>query len=78
MPQEQLKSKCVEAFKQGNKQDAEQLVPQIGQPAEIRTITYYVPGVWWYAELVSLLHLATAHGWMDIVIELLAVIQLHW
>ena len=73
MSQEQLESECVEAFKQGNKQDAEQLLPQIGQhAADIRTITYYVPGVWWYAELVSLLHLAAAHGWMDIVIELIA------
>ena len=30
-----------------------------------------VPGPWWYAELVSLLHLAAHHGWIDIVIDLI-------
>ena len=64
MSQEQLKSKCVEAFRQGNKQDAERLLPQIEQPADIRTATDYVPGVRWYAGLVSLLHLAAAHDWL--------------
>ena len=71
MSQEQLKSECVEVFKQGNKQDAERLLPQIGQPADIRTTTLHVPGVWWYDGLVSLLHLAAAHGWMDIIIDLI-------
>ena len=70
MAQERLESECAWAFKQGNKQDAERLLPQIEQPADIRT-TYYVPGVWWYTELVSLLHLAAAHGWMDIIIDLI-------
>ena len=65
-------SKCLEAFKRGNKQDAERLVPQIKQPADIRTTTentmYQVCGG--TAELVSLLHTAAAtHGWMNIVIE---------
>ena len=69
MSQEQLKSKCVKAFRQGKKQYAERLLAQIGQPADIRT-KYYVPTVW-YAELVSLLHLAAAHGWMDIIIDLI-------
>ena len=64
MAQEQLKRECVKAFQQGNKQDAERLLPQIGQPADIRTET-------WYAELVSLLHLAAAHGWLDTVIDLI-------
>ena len=71
MSQEQLKSECVEAFKQGNKQDAEQLLPQIRQPADIRTTIDYAQGQWWYARLVSLLHLAAKHGWMDIVIDLI-------
>ena len=40
MLQEQLKSECVEEFKQGNKQDAQRLLSQIEQPADIR-ITHY-------------------------------------
>ena len=71
MSEEQSESECLKAFKQGNKQDAERLLPQIGPPADIRTITYYVAGVVWYARLVSLLHLAAVHGWMDIVIDLI-------
>ena len=72
---------CVEAFEQGNKQDAERLLPQIGQLANIWTTTYMssVLGVWWYNKYmyaslvnqVSLLHLAAHHGWMDIVIDLI-------
>ena len=71
MSQEQLERECVEAFKRGNKQDAERLLPQIGQPASIRTTTNYVPSNRWYARLVSLLHLAAHHGWMDIIIDLI-------
>ena len=71
MAQERLESECAWAFKQGNKQDAEQLLPQIEQPADIRTTTYYVPAMWWFDRLVSLLHLAAAHGWMDIIIDLI-------
>ena len=66
-----LKNECVEAFKQGNKQDAERLLPQTEQPADIRIADYYIQGVK-YAGLLFLLHLAAAHGWMDIVIELIA------
>ena len=29
------------------------------------------PEKWWYGEQVSLLHLAAAHGWVDIVIDLI-------
>ena len=64
--QEQLKSECVQAFKQKNQQEAERLLPQIEQPADIRT-TDYVPGV----SETSLLHVAAAHGWMDIIIDLI-------
>ena len=60
MSQEQLKSDCVKAFKKGNKQDAERLLPLIEQPAELTTL-----------RLVSLLHLAAHHGWMDIIIDLI-------
>ena len=71
MAQHLLESECVEAFKRGNKQDAERLLPQIGQSADFRTTTYYVSGQWWYDRLVSLLHLAAHHGWMDIIIDLI-------
>ena len=37
MSQEQLESECLEAFKQGNKRDAERLLLQIRQPATVRT-----------------------------------------
>ena len=66
-----LKSKCVKAFERGNKQDAERLLLQIGQPADIRTTTYYVLCVSWSADLVSLLHLAAHHSWIDIIIDLI-------
>ena len=71
MAKKQLKSECVEAFKRGNKQDAKRLLPKIRQPADIRTTTLYILNVRWYAEQVSLLHLAAHHGWMDIVIDLI-------
>ena len=61
---------CVKAFEQGNKQDAKRLLPQIRQPADIRTTTYNVQDVLWYV-VVSLLHLAAHHGWMDIIIDLI-------
>ena len=80
MSQKQLESECLEAFKQGNKRDAERLLPQIRQPAKVMirfryewsTITVKVNGI----ELdihnqSSLLHLAAAHGWMDFVIDLI-------
>ena len=57
------------AFEQGNKQDAKRLLPQIEQPADIWTTYYVLRGVG-NAELVSLLHLAAAIGWMDIIIDL--------
>ena len=61
----------MKAFKLGIKQDAERLLPQIGQPADIRITVNYRPGVRWDTRLVSLLHQAAAHGWMDIVIDLI-------
>ena len=64
MSQEQLKIACVKAFKKGNKQDAEQLLPLIEQPAELITDR-------WYTEMVTLLHLAAHHGWMDIIIDII-------
>ena len=57
----------MRAFKAENKQGAERLLPLITQPADIRTTTIYI----WYAEQISLLHLAAHHGWMDIIIDLI-------
>ena len=61
----------MRTFSYGNKQTAERLLPQITQPADIRTTTTRVSKVWWYASLVSLLHLAAHHGWMDTIIDLI-------
>ena len=71
MSQKKVKSDCVVAFELGNKRDAEKLLPLVIEPADIRTC--YVRGTLtrWYAGLVSLLHLAAHHGWMDIVIDLI-------
>ena len=67
-----LKSECEWAFRLGNKQDAERLLPLITQRTDIRTITLHIYNVsCWYARLVSLLHLAAHHGWMDIIIDLI-------
>ena len=57
------------AFEAGDKQDAERLLPQIQQPADIRTTTFLF--FVWCTEQVSLLHMATHHGWMDIIIDLI-------
>ena len=66
-----LQRQCIEAFEVGNKQDAERLLPQIEQPADITILPYHVAGVWWYTGEVSLLHLAAHHGWMDIIVDLI-------
>ena len=58
----------MKAFKKGNKQDAERLLPLIEQPAELTT--FLSPDMK-SAELVSLLHLAAHNGWMDIIIDLI-------
>ena len=68
MSQDQLKRACVKAFKKGNKQDAERLLPLIEQPAELTT--FLSPDMK-STELVSLLHLAAHNGWMDIIIDLI-------
>ena len=64
-------SKCLEAFVIGNKQDAERLLPQIQQPADIMTTPYSIPGMMWHTRLVTLLHLAAHNGWKDIIITLI-------
>ena len=62
----------MKAFKTRNKQDAERLLPLIEQPAELTTD--FQPDIkytYMYAKLVTLLHLAAYHGWMDIIIDLI-------
>ena len=75
MSQEQLESECLEMFKRGKKRDAERLLPQIRQPAKVRTAKYCTLIVNGFKIPIgyqsSLLHLAAAHGWMDIVIDLI-------
>ena len=70
MSQEKFKSDCVKAFKLGNKQDAEQLLPQIKEPADIRK-EYYTNTYRRYTGQISLLHMAASNGWMDIVTDLI-------
>ena len=69
MTQEQLRRECVEAFKEKSKKDAERLLPQI-EPADIRTIAHNCTEPKGNTSPVSLLHLAAAHGWMDIITDL--------
>ena len=74
MTQKQLESECLEAFKQGNKRDAERLLPQVRQPATVRTGCYdvIVNGITIFiASKSSLLHLAAVHGWIDVIIDLI-------
>ena len=62
---------CVQAFKSGNKQVAEQLIPSIKRPAVVRTTfeSFYYGNV----AKVSLLHLAAYWGWKDVAIRLVDV-----
>ena len=75
MSQKHLESECLQAFIQGKKRDAERLLPQIRQPAEVRTrytTASVVNGIKIKFKVKSsLLHLAAAHGWMDVVIDLI-------
>ena len=59
MSREELKKECAKAFFEGNKQDAERLLPLIRQRDIVRI-----------AVSSRLLHHAAQHGWLDIVIEL--------
>ena len=66
---EEPKFTCVEAFKQGDHDKALQLLPNLQQPAAVRTsynvILPFKPDS--LSTNVSLLHLAALNGWMDIV-----------
>ena len=61
----------MRAFENGNKQDAEILLPQTKKPAEVKTSIYYEKSWFNHAQDISLLHLAARHGWMDIIIDLI-------
>ena len=67
-------SRCLEVFKRGDKQNAERLLPQI-RPAKVSTRDLYtvmVNGIEIdIASESSLLHLAAAHGWMDVILDLI-------
>ena len=67
---EQRTDECVNAFKSGNKQVAEQLLPSI-RPAVVRTTFKF----WFFRSvaMVSLLHLAAYWGWKDIAVCLVTV-----
>ena len=79
MSQEQLESECLEAFIKGSKRDAERLLPQVRQTVKVvtrdsdtETTIIGINGITiHFASESSLLHLAAAHGWMDVVIDLI-------
>ena len=74
---ERLERECLEAFKRGDKRDAERLLPQMLQPRKVKIQGSYVEtitvnGIDFYnVGGSSLLHLAALHGWMDVVIDLI-------
>ena len=74
---EQLERECIEAFRRGDKRDAERLLPQIRQPDKVEIYkilletTITVNGIDFYVDGSSLLHLAAMHGWMDVVVDLI-------
>ena len=73
MSEEHLDRECLKAFKVGSKREVERLLPQLRQPANIRTtgeIKLVINGIT-VASGSSLLHLAAVHGWMDVVIDLI-------
>ena len=63
-----LEQQCVTAFKQGNHDQAVQLLPQLQQPGDVTT-EFKMPIRWQKqpSTNVTLLHLAAYHGWLDIV-----------
>ena len=76
MSKEHLENECLKAFKRGNKRDVERLLLQVRQPAGITITSDYAVIVNHSSMEItvamgsSLVHLAAAHGWMDVVIEL--------
>ena len=72
---EELELACVEAFVQRDYDKASQLLPNLKQPAAVRTAYDIVPYITEFATAkeVTLLHLASLNGWMDMVTTLLSV-----
>ena len=72
-----MERQCLEAFRRGDKRDAERLLPQIRQPDKVRIYkglfdTIKVNGIDFYVGgSYPLLHLAALHGWTDVVIDLI-------
>ena len=63
-----LEQQCVTAFKQGNHDQAVQLLTQLQQPADYVTTKFKINGKNKPPNKnVSLLHLAAYHGWIDII-----------
>ena len=63
---QELEQQCVAAFKQGNHDQAVQLLPQLQQPGDVTTEfnIYIKRGI---NRDVTLLHLAAYHGWLDVI-----------
>ena len=62
-----LEQQCVTAFKQGNHDQAVQLLPQLQQPGDVTTEFEYNVKSLPPNKDVTLLHLAAYHGWLDII-----------
>ena len=62
-----LEQQCVTAFKQGNHDQAVQLLPQLQQPGDVTTEFEFNGKSLPPNKGVTLLHLAAYHGWLDII-----------
>ena len=62
-----LEQQCVAAFKQGNHDQAVQLLPQLQQPGDVTTEFKLYRKRELLNRDVTLLHLAAYHGWLDII-----------
>ena len=62
-----LEQQCVTAFKQGNHDQAVQLLPQLQQPGDVTTEFEFNGKSLPPNKDVTLLHLAAYHGWLDII-----------
>ena len=74
---EDTESECIRSFILADHDKATQLLPSLHQPAAVRTSYTFtlVEDTTKLCENVSLLHLASLHGWMDIVTNLLKLYE---
>ena len=71
MAEQREEEDCIRrAFVNGNKREAEQLLPRI-RAAVVRTTRFEFSAGWLFSALVSLLHVAAFHGWLDVVANLI-------